>query len=75
MSSTGTYTVDVNVTWTSSVVFAVANGSCAAATVSGSSYTYSYCVAAGEWELFLDAWMVDATNGTYYYGSDRKSVV
>jgi hypothetical protein len=68
----------VAVTWSVSFAAAVAashTGSCPAVVLSSTGSGYSYCSAEGFAEMFGFSYLVDLTNGTYFYPSNYPSLV
>jgi hypothetical protein len=68
----------VAVTWTltySGAVAATHTGSCPAVVLSSTGYGYSYCSASGYAEIFGYSYLIDLTNGSYFYSSNYPSIL
>jgi hypothetical protein len=68
----------VAVTWTmtfSAAVAATHTGSCPAVVLSSTGYGYSYCAAEAFTEMFGYSYLIDLTNGSYFYSSNYPTLI
>jgi hypothetical protein len=68
----------VAVTWTvtyAASASAAHTGSCPAVVLSSTGYGYSYCSASAYAEVFGYSYLIDLTNGSYFYPSNYPSIL